>query len=175
MKLRTTLNTDGAGADAQPAAWHDGLHAASQCLHACAHLQFARQFLEKGNMVIAGVRDIYAPGLLELQKMHPDNLYVSAIDVENQRSIIVCCLHLHPCLLSSFLHHGLPTAAFAIKHIHAGSCSRMQVMRIRVCVLCMQTWSRQLLQRTNHIDVSPCHCMICGPYRKNLRHDPRLA
>ena len=51
--------------------------------------QFARQFLEKGNMVIAGARDVHAPGLLDLQKLHPDNLFISEVDVENQRSIIV--------------------------------------------------------------------------------------
>ena len=40
-------------------------------------------------MVIAGARDTAAPALLDLQKLHPDQLIISEIDVESQRSIIV--------------------------------------------------------------------------------------
>ena len=62
-------------------------------MHACA--QFTRQFLEKGNNVLAGARHVASPGLLDLQKMHPDSLHISEVDVENQRSIIVHCCFNH--------------------------------------------------------------------------------
>jgi hypothetical protein len=67
-------------------------------MHACTPAQFTRQFLEKGNNVLAGARHVATPGLMELQKLHPDSLHISEIDVENQRSIIVrSCLA--PCNL----------------------------------------------------------------------------
>ena len=51
--------------------------------------QFARQFLEKGNYVLAGARDVRSPLLRDLEKKHPDRIFISEVDVESQNSIIV--------------------------------------------------------------------------------------
>ena len=52
------------------------------------HPQFARQFLEKGNYVLAGARDVRSPLLRDLEKRFPDNIFISEVDVESQNSII---------------------------------------------------------------------------------------
>ena len=51
--------------------------------------QFARQFLEKGNYVLAGARDVRSPLLRDLEKRYPDRIFITEVDVESQNSIIV--------------------------------------------------------------------------------------
>ena len=54
--------------------------------------QFVRQFLAKGNQVIATARNPAAPGLQGLRKEHSASLRIDRLDVTDPAAIKVVCM-----------------------------------------------------------------------------------